>query len=278
MSVKQVIYILLLASFSFHARASIPSIKKVMVVVFENTSFQEAMAQPEFSWLAQNGALMTNYFGITHPSQPNYLAMVSGTTSSVSHDKNVDLNLRHIGDLIDGVQKSWKIYAEKYPGNCFTGKSSSSYFRKHNPFISFLNIQNDNKRCLKNLAEASAMDTDVQSGNLPNYSLYVPDINNDGHDTSPEFADKYLANRFGALLRDPKFMKDLLFVVTFDEDDRSGNNQIYTVLFGDSVIPGSTNSDRQDHYSLLRTIEDVLGVGNLGQNDAKATPIAGIWK
>ncbi len=74
-------------------------------------------------------------------------------------------------------------------------------------------------------------------------------------------------------------MKDMLLVVTFDEDDKStSNNHIYTAVYGDSVQPGSVSQNAYTHYSLLRTIEDTLGLGTLGQNDASAAPITGIWR
>ena len=80
-------------------------------------------------------------------------------------------------------------------------------------------------------------------------------------------------------MKNPAFMKDMLLVITFDEDDKSTtSNHIYTALYGDSVQPGSVSADTYTHYSLLRTIEDTFGLGTLGQNDNSASPVTGIWR
>ena len=103
-------------------------------------------------------------------------------------------------------------------------------------------------------------------------------MNNDGHDTNATYASKWLQGTFGPLLQDPKFIGDTLFVLTFDEDDNLfGQNQVYTVLYGPSVKAGSTTNTKLTHYSLLRTIEDTLDLGTLGQNDASAIAITGVW-
>ena len=169
------------------------------------------------------------------------------------------------------------MYAEAYPGNCFLGAQSGTYVRHHVPFLSFNNVQKDARRCA-NIMEASALKYDAANGNLPHYSLYIPDVNNDGHHTGVAFADGWMAQTFESLLKNPAFMKDLLLVVTFDEGSRISFNHIYTALAGASVLPGSVSKNRYNHYSLLRTIEDVLGLDTLGKNDDLASPITGVWR
>ena len=115
---------------------------------------------------------------------------------------------------------------------------------------------------------------------LPAFSLYVPDLKNDGHDTGVADADRWLSHTFAPLLSDERFTDGLLLIVTFDEG-RGGflpNNRVATVLVGDAVRPGATFDARTSHYSLLRLIEERLGLGSLGKGDATATPITGIWK
>jgi acid phosphatase len=92
-------------------------------------------------------------------------------------------------------------------------------------------------------------------------------------------ADRWLAETFGPRLPDPRFTANLLFIVTFDEGRRWWRrNHIYTVVFGDAVMPGSVSDTRYDQYSLLRTIEALFGLGTLGRQDATAPVITGIWK
>jgi len=248
-----------------------------MIVVLENENESNAIDQPFMKSLAARGAYFESYKAITHPSQPNYIAMTAGDLHGVKDDRNVDLDVRHLGDLLEAKGLSWKVYADSYPGNCRLDARIGSYARKHVPFISFKNVQENPARCA-NIVNASRMYDDIAAGALPDYSLFIPDMNNDGHDTGVEFADRWLEATFGPLLGDPRFMKGMLFVVTFDESRSSGGNRIYSAFYGDSVIAGSVSDHPWNHYSLLRTIEESFQLGMLGLNDQSADPISGIWR
>ena len=250
---------------------------KVLIIVFENTDFGDAVKQPYFSSLVKEGALLTNYHALTHPSQGNYVAMIAGSLLGVKDDKPVNLDQRHIGDLLEEAGKSWKLYAEDYPGNCFLGRSSGNYVRKHVPFLSFTNVQNNPTRCAK-VVHSDEFQKDFMGGNLPAYSMYVPDLKNDGHDTGVAFGDKWLKAHFDKTLHSSKFPDDLLVVITFDESSHNLDNKIYMLMLGPSVKVGSTSDIRYDHYSLLKTIEDNLGLGSLKQNDMNAILLENIWK
>ena len=266
------------AVFPLQARAAMPQFKRIMFVIFESTDYQAALAQPTFAKIARDGALLTNVHAETHPSQGNYLALISGSTQGVNSDRPVNLSVPHVGDLLEAKGKSWKIYLESFPGGCFIGGNFGTSVRKHNPFISFLNIQNNAERCSKHLVDAHQLDTDSQAGQLPDYSIYIPDMNNDGHDTGVAFADRWISSTFMSKLQDPHFMQDLLVVFTFDEGCTHGSNQIYTAFYGASVSPGTTFAGAADHTTLLKLVEDQLGLGNLGQADATGGAITGIWK
>ena len=275
--------------FSAVAAQAAPSFQHVLIVVLENTNYGDAVQQPFLKEFASRGALLTNYHAVAHPSQPNYVALTAGTRAGVNGDGNVTVDLKNIADLLDAKGKTWKAYAEAYPGGCFLGGSSGTYARKHVPFLSFRDITSDDARCA-HVVDASELASDVANGTVPNYSFFTPDLNDDGHDTDVSTADGWLSQNIGPLLNNAAFMKGTLIVITFDENDflvRKGDpagkvdlsgNRVYAALVGDMVAPGSTSNDAYDHYSLLRTIEDGLGIGTLGQNDDQATPIAGVWK
>ena len=254
-----------------------PSFKRIVIVVLENENESNAIDQPFMKSLAARGAYLGSYQAITHPSQPNYIAMVAGDLHGVLDDGNVDLDVRPLGDLLEAKGLRWKVYAEGYPGKCRLDARIGLYVRKHVPLISFKNVQSDRARCA-NIVDASEIFDDIAAGALPEYALFIPDINNDGHETGVEFADRWLEATFGPLLNDPRFMKDMLFVVTFDESRRFGGNQIYTAFYGESVIAGSISDHPWNHYSLLRTIEESFHLGTLGLNDQSADPISGIWR
>jgi Phosphoesterase family len=257
---------------------SVSRFDKVMIIILENANYRDALAQPFLSNLTKRGALLSEFYAEARPSLPNYIALTAGTTASLTSNAPVSLDLHHIGDLLEAKGKTWKVYAEAYPGHCFLGERSGTYVRKHVPFLSFENVQKDPSRCA-NIVEASVLASDIATGSLPDYSLYIPDEKNDGHDTGPAFADRWLAQAFGPLLNNQAFMKGLLLVVTFDEaanDDPT--NHVFTALVGESVLSGSVSKTPYTHYSLLRTIEDGLSLGTLGKKDASAFSIVGVWR
>jgi hypothetical protein len=248
----------------------------VFIILLENGNYSEAIAQPYLKQLAGQGALLSNYFAVAHPSYPNYLALVAGSTFGINSDSQTTLTQTSLVDLLGKAGISWKFYAEQYPENkCFTGTQSGDYVRKHLPVLSFKNVQSDPALCGK-VVPASQLNKDLVAGNLPDYSFYVPDLKNDGHDTGVAYASKWLAGFLPPLLKG--FGAGTLVVVTFDEAESGSNNQVYTVLAGPPVKPGSSNNTGYTHYDLLRTIEDNFQLGNLGREDAKAKDISGIWQ
>ncbi len=217
-----------------------PRFDHVLFVLLENTNYSDALKQPFLSKLAAQGARLDNFQAETHPSQGNYVGLTSGDVNGVVGDSLYNVDVRHIGDLLDAKNLTWKVYAENFPGHCFQGETHGPYARRHNPFISYINLQKDPERC-GHIVDADQMDADIASGQVPNYALYVPDVNNDGHDTGVAFADHWLEKKVTPLLQNSKFMERMLLAVTFDEssDDVGTPNHILTVLIGEAVKPGS---------------------------------------
>ena len=264
---------------SLSAQASnVPRAKHVVVVIFENEDYENAIKNPYFTSFAERGALATNFHGETHPSQGNYIALVTGSSQGVRNDANVDLDVAHIGDSIEKAGKSWKVYAEGYPGHCFLGAAAGRYVRKHVPFVSFRNVQTDADRCGR-IVDAADLDQDIAKEALPDFALYIPDLNNDGHDTGVAFADGWFKRRFETLLSDRRFMDGTLVIATFDESRKTNpTNHIYTAILGDAVLPGSRLTSNLTHVNLLKTVEEALGVPAVGAQDSASTSFAGIWR
>ena len=282
MSVFLFVVIFATITISFQAaHAQLPRnshFKKVVYIIFENENYEPVVVQPDFARFAKLGALFTKMRAEVHPSQGNYIAMVAGSAYGITSDSNVDLPHRHIGDLLENAGKDWRVYAEEYPGNCFTGKRSGKYVRKHNPFMSFTNVTSNPKRCAKIESDARFFQ-DYANGTLPEFSMYIPNMDNDGHDTTIDFAGKWLTTRFGSILSNPAALGDVLFIVTYDESDlSSAKNEIYTVAIGAQIAAGSQNSQTLNHPALLKMIEDEFKIGNLGKDDLSAPIISGIWK
>jgi hypothetical protein len=249
---------------------------RAIFVIFENTDYANAMKQPFFKKLANDGALFSNLTALTHPSQPNYIALTSGSTNGVRGDGSVDVSANNIVDLLEAQGVSWKVYAEDYPGNCFTAAKKVGYVRKHNPFISFMNIQKNPARCSQ-IVNANQFELDATNGTLPSYVFYIPNMDNDGHDTNIGYADKWYSQKFSKYVSDSRFMAKTILISTFDEDGGSLKNQIYTSIVGFAVNPG-VYSNRLTQYSLLNLIEENWSLGSLTKNDAQAAPLPNIWK
>jgi len=158
-------------------------------------------------------------------------------------------------------------------GQCNTIQQSSvnpfSYFRIHNPFVSFLDIQNNPSRCAK-IVNGTQMLVDLKSGRLPQYSMYTPDTLNDG-DTSLASAGQYLNTLISSW--SPLLPDSTLIVVVFAVDDGKNQNHVYCAIYGHTVpglSSGSVDTSLYNHYSLLSTVEHNFGLGTLGLGDANA--------
>jgi hypothetical protein len=130
-------------------------------------------------------------------------------------------------------------------------------------------------RCLNNVP-GDQLQTDVDAETLPKFMFYTPNMDNGAHDTDITFAGNWLNGFLPPLLDNPKFMNGTLVIVTFDEgytNSAPENNKVYTLLIGEGIPEGKKTSERYDHYSLLRTIEDNFELGTLERNDATATPV-----
>lgn len=246
----------------------------VLVVVLENRDYADVVRDPYMQSLAARGALLTNFHGVAHPSYPNYLAMIGGSTFGVEGDTQRDIDGRMLADLLEPAGLTWAQYAEDYPGNCFTKSASGKlYARKHVPFMSFRSVQTNPIRCA-NVLDASHFDR----AHLPSYAFYSPNMQDDGHDASTAHAVAWLKGFIEPILADTLTMRSTLIEITYDESEHyTGTNQIYTVLLGGAVRPGVKSAQPLNHYSMLRTVEANFDLGTLGE-EAKVAPITGVWR
>jgi hypothetical protein len=251
--------------------------ERIFVIVLENRDYDDVQNHPYFAALAQRGQLLTNYWALTHPSQPNYVAMIFGDPMGIVDSTVTDIPGRNLVDQLEEHGISWKTYQENYPGNCYTPKYESDlhlYGRKHNPFISADTVRTDPIRCAK-IVDGAALDADIATNALPQFSFYAPNANNNSHDTDIPTAAAWLAGFLEPKLTDPSFTKDTLVVVMWDEGSGTlpAPSQVSAILLAPSIRPGSRDSRRYDHYSLLRMIQNNWNLGTLGRHDDDAMPI-----
>ena len=242
------------------------------MVVFENKAEKQVTdnsAAPYFNALAARGASFTNWTAITHPSQPNYLAMFSGSTQGVADDsclaagafKGPDLG----GELL-AAGKTFAGYAEAMPSDGFTGCAAGRYAAKHNPWKDFADVPASASHPF------SAFPTDYTK--LPTVSFVIPDMCDDMHDCPVATGDAWLKAHLGASA-DWAANPHSLLVVTWDEDDFGEANVIPTTIVGAGVKPG-VYTQKADHYAFLRTLEDMYQLPQAGAS-AQAAPLVGLW-
>jgi phospholipase C len=253
------------------------NIKHIVLIIFENNKAADTLGEPFFKLLTTKGAYLNQSFATIHPSQPNYFSLIAGSTLGVLTDLDVDLPYEHLGNLLNKKGLTWKAYAEDLPYPCFKGPTSGNYVRKHEPFISFTNVQNDPNECAK-IVPGVQFFFDIIGDQLPSFSLYIPNMQNDGHDTNIAFANNWFRMAFGPIFNNPKVMSNTLFIVTFDEDNFLSFNHIYTCFIGAAVSVGTESNRTYNHYNVLRTIEEIYQTGTLGRLDSLSLPITDIWQ
>jgi hypothetical protein len=249
---------------------------RVIQIVLENSDYSQSLANPYLHELAKRGTLFTNFHALTHPSYPNYLAMVGGETFHVSDDGQITIDQRSVADLFDAKNLQWRNYADDYPGNCFLGNKYKRYARKHVPFVSFKNIQSNPKECAK-IESSTDFLHDWTTGHLPEYSFFSPDLDHDGHDTSVLASTQWLKPFLETLLKDPVRMKGTLIIITYDEAGAEPTNQIYTLFLGPVVKSNFEYHAKTSPYDVLRTIEDNFDLGTLGKGGSRAHAIETVW-
>lgn len=250
------------------AAAALPRPDHVVVVVMENHTYGQVIGAPYIAGLARQGASFTSSFAIGHPSQPNYLALFSGSDQGVGDDNcGYSFSGPNLGSELIGAGRSFTGFSEDLPSPGYTGCDKGNYAHRHNPWVQFTNVP-----ASSNLPFSSFP---ANYAGLPTVSFVIPNVCNDMHDCSVATGDTWLRARIDAYAQWAKSHNSLL-VLTWDEDDDSGgNNQIATIFVGAGIKPGNYG-EHVDHYRVLRTIEDLYGLGHAG-NSAFATPITDVW-
>ena len=272
------IVVLSLTAWAGATTASVPAFKHVTVVVFENKEASSVLgnpAAPTFNSYARRYANLTRYYAVTHPSLPNYIALVSGSTRGITSNCTAcTVNAPNLADSLEAAGKTWKVYAEGLPSRGFLGAASGRYAKKHNPFAYFPSITSNAARRAR-IVPLQELRSDLRAGTLPNFAFVVPDLCSSMHDCPVSVGDSWLHRTVAPLLRLPN---SVVFVL-FDEGESSdrGGGHTAALVLGTAVRRGVRSKALTGHYGVLRTIEDAWGLARLGQS-AKARPISGIWK
>ncbi|KAK0546745.1 hypothetical protein OC846_005140 [Tilletia horrida] len=262
---------------------------RIIQIWLENTDAATAFSTPAFMDLAKQGISLTSSYGVTHPSEPNYLAAVTGDFFGLADDSfnHVPTNITSVFDLLDEKAISWTCYQENLPTDGYTGFNYTQkayingsatwtyYVRKHNPCAMLDGVSGNATRRERN-RNFNDLAADVNGNAVPQWTFITPNMVNDGHDTSPAFLSNWTDFFLVPLLNNTNFNTNrTLIVLTFDEDeDYTVNNRIATILLGGAVpkeLVGTSDPTYYTHYSLLSTVELNWGLKHLGRGDVNKT-------
>ena len=255
------------------AEASLPQVAHVTIVVMENKDYDRIVGSPEAPYvnhtLIPEGAVLTNSHAVGHPSEPNYLALFSGSTHGIHGDPcpttfpgaNVASELIAAGETFGG-------YSESMPHDGYTGCDSGGYARKHSPWVDFP----------KTVPSSDNLVYQGFPSSPPTLTWITPNLCNDMHNCRIVHGDKWLAKSLPPIIAWNE-QNDGLLVVTFDEaaPDLDHTNHIATFLVGPMVKPGSTNDQNLNHYAVLHTVEAFFGLPCI-KDECGSPLITGIWK
>jgi acid phosphatase len=240
----------------------------VVVVVMENHAYGDVAGNPAAPWV--NGlpaAVFTNWFGVTHPSQPNYLALFSGSTHGVTDDGcPLGFDAPNLASQLDLAGLTFTGYAEGLPRPGDAVCQAGDYARKHAPWTDFTGLPASVGQPL------SAFPADHTR--LPTVAFVIPDLCHDTHDCPVAVGDHWLSAQLGDYATWAQTHNSLL-VLTYDEDDSGAGNHILTVVTGAGVAPGRYGV-RGDHYTLLRTLEALYGLPPLGAATGRSS-VQPVW-
>ncbi|HEU5370054.1 MAG TPA: alkaline phosphatase family protein [Ktedonobacterales bacterium] len=295
-------------------RSDLKNFQHVFVIMMENTGFDSLIGNANAPWInaaaAQYG-LATNYTGVTHPSQPNYIASTSGSTNGVANDNDTTVDVPNIVDQLEAHGKTWKAYMQSLSlcngdllaHQCGTASNNQLYERKHDPFISYTDVQNNPAR-VANIVDFSQLDTDLANNTVPDYVWISPDQCHDMHGTSiadqpgaplcnfndvdvPNgliaTGDAFLSATVSAIMNSPAWTGNSVIFITWDESDFTGSGfqgfgddsgccdavpgngggRVVTLVISHSDHAPRTSGVAYNHYSMLATIEDGWKLGCL---------------
>ncbi|KAK9364618.1 phosphoesterase family-domain-containing protein [Lipomyces kononenkoae] len=279
---------------------------RFFMIVGENMDIWDVESQSTFANLwkdAPNGRVLANYYGVTHPSQPNYFDHIAATTFGWNSDSVVNITGSESFSIVDLLEEkgiSWAGYAEDYPitqgcyipyaPECANGTQvPHSYVRKHFPFVSFETIYTNETRCNK-LYNANMFWKHLEEGVLPQFVYFIPNLLNDGHDTNASYFANYIEKTWiDTFHYNDYFNAGALNYISLDESGNTtgfntvpgdNNNHIYAALWGSAVTNRNTydkyDFTRYNHSSITATLEmNWWGkTGLLGRNDTYAPVFA----
>jgi phospholipase C len=259
---------------------SAPAYTHVIWVMMENHSYNTIIGSsqaPYINALANGCGLATNYHNITHPSLPNYLGATSGLPLiglllPFVTDCSPSILCNSSSRSIFGQVPSWKAYEELMPVNCDRA-NSGEYAVRHNPPPYYTTLAG----CATKDVPYTQLAGDLATRKLPAFSFITPNLIDDMHDGTIAQGDDWLKRNVPSILNSSEYLSgDVALFVTWDEGEGGSSYdcatnttdvgcRVATIVVSPSTPAGTRASTLFNHYSLLKTTEQMLGVPQLGQ-------------
>ncbi|WP_161880950.1 alkaline phosphatase family protein [Deinococcus alpinitundrae] len=261
----------------------------VFLLVLENHSYNQVIGNPNlttFNALIKRGALARHYTGVAHPSLPNYVALIAGSTLKLHGDDPAQSFAGPtLASQLEAEGLSWKGYMQGLPIAGSSVPYAGVYAKKHNPFMLNADIANDPTRAA-HVVPFEQLQSDLKAGHAPNFALLVPDLCHDlhgdlrclGRANVERLGDAFLKTWADRIMTSSIWTPGAALIVTFDEgeDAQGGGGRVPTLILTPDGQPGMVSDQPYNHYSLLRSIEDHLGVPPL-REAAHAAPMTDLW-
>ena len=265
-----------------------PHFTHVIWVWMENHSYNTIIGSsqaPYINSLASECGLATNYHNITHPSLPNYVAATSGLgytgIQQFTPDCDPSTSCDTSAPSIFGQGETWKAYEESMPSNCFRS-DSGEYAVRHNPPPYYTSL----KTCGKFDVPYTQLATDLSHGTLPAFSFITPNLIDDMHDGTIAQGNTWLSQNLPKIFSSSEYKSGSTAVfITWDEGEggtatKCATNttdvgcHVATIVISPSTKPGTKSGTLFNHYSLLGTAEQLLGLPKLGMAKSAASMVA----
>lgn len=260
--------------FPADAVASPPS--HIFLIVLSHTEYPDIIGSPDAPYLntlAAQYAIADQYYAIRHPGLGGDLALISGHSFVTTVCMDCFVSEPNLVDLLEAKGKTWRSYQEDLPAPCAFDPQAGGYSIVHDPFLYFQDIRTNDTRCHQ-VVPLAQLDTDMQYGSVPDFAWISPNASHNPPGGSQAAADRWLADLVPQILSSDVWKQNGLLFITWDEgttDDSCCNN----VAFGGHVpllvvAPqgkgGYHLTAPSDHYTLLRTIEDLWHLDRLGHS------------
>ena len=258
------------------SRSDLKNFQHVFVIMMENTSYTSLIGNPNAPWInfaAANYGLATNYFGVAHPSQPNYIAATSGSTNGVVNDNDTTINVSNIVDQLEAGGKTWKAYMQSLSlcGVNLLAHACGNhlYERKHNPFVSYQDVQSNPAR-MANIVDFSQFATDLANNNVPDFSWISPDQCHDMHGRAATPADPCDFSQVQSLIATGDAFLSKTVGQIMNSQAWNGNSVIF-ITWDESDFPFSDTSGCCDANPggghVVEHVDEVLGLAALADGD-----------